>query len=216
MKTITVLSALAGGVIGFAVAGFGAAMVLVSAFGRRDGGPDMSGFFGFGPIGGVVGLLLGAGLALRFGGGSIAWGGRLMAGSGILAVCGGLLLAFAATPDRGPSYTYTIEFELEYPSATLASVTIPSAGAMWGAAGADLDDRPISQFFEKKCQADVCVVNGSIAALGPMNNFRIAAAIGRKQYRYPLGLPAVVTAPVDWSEWAQGDGARVRWRIVKR
>jgi hypothetical protein len=40
---------------------------------------------------------------------------------------------------------------------------------MWGAAGADLDDKPIYQFFEKNCAVDVCVLSGSLAALGLMN-----------------------------------------------
>ena len=216
MKIITALSALAGAVIGFAAAGFGAAALLGSVFGHREGSAEMSGFFGFGPIGALAGTLLGAGLALRFGGGSVVWGLRLMVTAGVVGVCGGLLLAVVATPDRGPSYSYVIEFELEYPEATLAAVNIPSSEAMWGAAGADLDDHPISQFFDKKCDSGVCVLNGSVAALGPMSDFRIAASIGPKKYRYPLNLPLTVTGPVDWTEWTHGEGARVRWRIVRK
>lgn len=214
MTVMVILSALVGAVIGFAAVGFGAAMVLVSALGHRDGGPDMSGFFGFGPIGGIAGALIGAGLALHFGGGSLKWGQRLMIAGGLLIVAGGILLAYAAAPDRGPSYSHLIEFELEFPAATLAAIEIPSSNAMWGAAGADLDDHPISQFFEKKCSADVCVVNGSVAALGPMNNFRIVTSIGGNKNRYALDLPAVPAA-MEWSEWRQGDGARVRWRMVR-
>jgi hypothetical protein len=215
MKIIPIVSALLGGVIGFAVAGFGAAAILVSAFGSHDGGPAMSGFFGFGPIGGIAGALLGAGIALRFGSGSSKWGRGLMIGGGVVTVLGGLALA-ASMPDRRPTYSNVIEFELEYPSATISNVEIPSSNAMWGAGGGDADDHPISQFFEKKCTGDVCVLNGSVAALGPMTGFRITTAIGPKKSRYPLGLPEVITVPVDWSDWRQGDGARFRWRIVKR
>jgi predicted transcriptional regulator len=211
-----VISALAGGAIGFFLAGFGAVMLLVPIFGHRDGGTDMGGFFGFGPIGGIAGALLGAGLALRFGGGPLKWCQGLMVSAGIVAALGGMLLAFASSPDRGPSYAEVIEFQLEYPSSALAGVDIPSATAMWGAAGADSDDHPISQFFEKKCESEMCVLNGSIAALGPMNNFRIAVSIGQKKYRYPLDLPTMITGPVDWSEWRQGESGWVRWRIVKR
>jgi hypothetical protein len=208
------LSALLGAALGFLATGFVAATVLVRALGQRDGGPGMSGFFGFGPIGGIAGALLGVGLVLRFGGGSAGWGRGLMAGAGVVIAVGGILLA-SSLPDSGPSYAHVIEFQLEYPAATLAGVEIPSSNAMWGAAGADLNDKPISKFFEKKCDGDVCVLDGSVAALGPMNNFRIVAAVGPGRYRYPLDLPAVV-GPVDWSEWRAGEGARFRWRIVRK
>ena len=208
------LAALLGAALGFFATGFAAAAVLVKALGQRDGGPGMSGFFGFWPIGGIAGTLLGVGLVLRFGGGSAGWGRGLMISAGVVMAIGGMLLA-SSLPESGPTYSHVIEFQLEYPAATLAGVEIPSAKAMWGAAGADLDDKPISQFFEKECKGDVCVLSGSVAALGPTNNFRIVAAVGPGKYRYPLDLPAVV-GPVDWSEWRAGDGARVRWRIVKR
>ncbi|HEY1495775.1 MAG TPA: hypothetical protein VGF49_14585 [Candidatus Solibacter sp.] len=208
------LSALLGAALGFLATGFVAATVLVRALGQRDGGPGMSGFFGFGPIGAIAGALLGVGLVLRFGGGSAGWSRGLMVGAGVVIAVGGILLA-SSLPDRGPSYSHVIEFQLEYPAATLAGVEIPGSKAMWGAAGADLDDRPISQFFEKECKGGVCVLSGSVAALGPMNDFRIVAAIGEGKYRYPLDLP-VVAGPVDWSEWRAGEGARFRWRIVKK
>jgi MFS family permease len=215
MKMVVVIAALIGAIIGFAAAGFGAAAALVAVFGDHDGGTSMSGFFGFGPVGGLAGALLGAGLAIYFGGRSKTWGRRLMISAGVLFGLGGLILAIASTPNHTPSYSEVIEFELEYPSSALAGVDIPSSNAMWGAAGADADDHPISQFFEKKCTGDVCLVNGSVAAIGPMNNFRVATMIGQKRYRYTLDLPPVVSEPVDWSAWRPGDGAKVRWRIVR-
>ncbi len=214
MKIAAILGALAGAVAGFAAAGFGAAAVLVSALGDREGGSSMSGFFVFGPVGAVAGALLGAGLTLRFGAASSSWARGLMLAAGIVTALGGILLAFTSSPDRGPSYSHVIEFELELPASSLAGVAIPSSQAMWGAAGAGLDDSPISQFNEKKCAGDICIVSGSVAALGPMNNFRIATLIGSAKHRYALALPQSVTAPADWSDWTQGDGARYRWRIV--
>jgi hypothetical protein len=213
---MAIASAVLGAVIGFFSVGFGAAMALESVFGGRDGGPAMSGFFGFGPIGGLAGALLGVGLVLRFGGGSTSWAKGLMIAAGVLTGLGGLLLAMTASPDRGPSYSYVIEFQLEVPAAALAGVDIPSANAMWGAAGGDSDDKPISQFFEKTCDGSACVLNGSIAALGEMNGFRVTADIAGRRYRLPLDLPAAVNGAVDWSQWRPGDSARVRWRIVKR
>ena len=215
MIITAVVAALLGAIIGFFAAGSGAATALVSALGSRDGGPAMSGFFGFGPIGAIAGALLGVGLVLRFGRGSPAWSKSLTISAGIVAALGGLLLAVSISPDRGPIYSNVIEFQLEYPSTLLVGVDIPSADAMWGAAGADLDDNPISQFSQKTCDGDLCILQGSIAAMGPMSNFRVATRIGQKKFRYLLGLPTVI-APVDWSEWHPGDGARVRWRIVKR
>jgi MFS family permease len=216
MKILTVTcAALFGTIIGFAAAGFGSAAVLSAVFGDREGSSSMSGFFGFGPAGALAGALLGAGLALRFGGGaSQTWGQRLIVGGCLLTVLAGIVLAIAGTPRRGPSYSQVIEFELEYPSAALAGIDIPSANAMWGAAGADADDHPISRFFDKKCGADTCILNGSVAALGPTNNFRITTAIGQNKSTYPLDLPPVITGPLDWSAWNSGNGARVRWRIV--
>ncbi len=216
MVIMAILSGLLGGAIGFFAVGLGAAAVLVAAFGDREGGSSMGGFFVFGPIGGIAGALLGIALVLRFGGGSAAWSKGLMIGAGVLIAMGGFLLLATAHPDRGPSYSYVIEFQLEVPAATLAGVDIPSSSAMWGAGGGESDDKPISQFFDKKCEGDVCVVGGSVAVLGARENFRITTGIGQTKGRYPLDVPAVVNGPVDWSEWRPEDGARVRWRIVKR
>jgi hypothetical protein len=188
-------------------------MVLTSALGQRDGGPAMSGFFGFGTMGGVAGLLLGAGLALRFGG-SPGWSrGLMIAGGAVLAFAAILLVA--SLPDSRSAYSHVIEFQLEYPAAALSGVDIPSSNAMWGSAAGDADEKPISQFFEKNCSDDVCILNGSVAALGPMNNFRIVTVLGSRRHRHSLDVPAVAR-PMDWSEWRNEDGARVRWRIVKR
>jgi hypothetical protein len=216
MIMMAIVSAVVGAVIGFFSVGFAAARILVAALGNHDGGSDMGGFFFFGPIGGLAGALLGVGLVLRFGGGSPAWGKGLIISAGVLTGLGAILLAATASPDHGPSYAYVIEFQLDVPQATLAGVDIPGAYAMWGAAGGDADDKPISQFFEKTCDDKSCVLPGSIAALGPMDNFRVTAHIGPKKYRYPLALPRLVNAPMDWSEWESGDGARLRWRIVKK
>jgi hypothetical protein len=175
----------------------------------------MTGFFGFGPVGAIAGALLGAGLALTFGPLASKWGIRLIVSGGVVFGIGGVVLLVAGTPDRGPSYSEVIEFELEYPAKALEPLEIPSSNAMWGAAGGKSDDTPISQFFEKKCSGDVCVVNGSVAALGDMDNFRITTKIGPARASYPLDVPAPVTAPVDWSAWRSREGVRWRWRIVK-
>lgn len=210
-----ILCAVLGLVIGFCTVGFGAAMLLDSIRGSREGAAAMYGFFFFGPIGAIVGALLAAGLVLRFGGGSAGLGNGLMIGSGVVAVLGCLLLVVSASPDR-PSYAHVIEFQMEVPAATLTGIEIPGPNAMWGAAGGDLDDKPISQFFEKQCDGETCVLNGSVAALGDFRNFRIAAHLGPKKYRCVLGLPVVINAPADWSAWLPNDDARFRWRIVKR
>jgi MFS family permease len=198
MLVKAILSALFGAALGFFTTGFVAAMVLVKSLGQRDGGPAMSGFFGFGTIGGVAGALLGVGLVLRFGG-SPGWGRGLMISAGAVTALAGVLLASTSLPNRESSYSHVIEFQLEYPAATLAGVDIPSSHAMWGAAAADSDDKPISRFFEKECSGDVCIVNGSVAALGPMNDFRIVAVVGATRHRYSLDVPSVAR-PVDWSE----------------
>jgi hypothetical protein len=128
---------------------------------------------------------------------------------------GGIVLLVARTADCGPSYSEVIEFEPEYPAEALEPIEIPSSNAMWGAAGRKSDDTPISQFFEKKCSGDVCVVNGSLAALSDTDNFRITTKIGSAPASYPLDVPALVTTPVGWSAWRSREGVRWHWRIVK-
>jgi hypothetical protein len=61
-----------------------------------------------------------------------------------------------------------------------------------------------------------CVLNAWIAALGPMNNFRVRADLGQKTFRCILGVPALVNGALDWSEWRSGGGSRIRSRIVNR
>ncbi len=217
MLFITILCAIAGFAIGAAGTGFGAAKILEAAHGPREGYAAMVGFFYFGPLGGIVGALLGVGLALRFGGGSGPWSkGLLIAAAGVACLTGAALAVTAQPKDNRVNYSYVIQFELEFPAAALAGIDIPGPAAMWGAAGADLDDTPISQFFEKKCEGGVCLVNGSVAAAGPMYNFRIHVRLGQKSYRFPLAVPAAINGPIDWSPWQSIDDARVRWCVVNR
>jgi len=42
----------------------------------------------------------------------------------------------------------------------------------------EMADESISQFFENRCQGPVCVLPGLVAALGPLDNFRIAVHLG--------------------------------------
>jgi hypothetical protein len=216
MVLVAILCGIAGLVIGFFGVGLSAAKVLEAIHGTREGAAAMAGFFYFGPIGGIAGTLIGVGLVLRFGGGSGTWGKGLMIAAAVITVFGGVLFAMIALPDVRPSYSHVIEFELEVPAAALTSVDIPGPHAMWGAAGADMDDKPFSQFFDKRCEGNVCVLPGSVAAAGPLYHFRIAVLLGQKAYRFSLDLPAAITGPIDWSAWHTSDDARLRWRIVKR
>ena len=150
----TVLCGLLGAIIGFVGVGFAASAVLVSALGNREGSASMAGTFFFGPIGALAGALLGMGLVKRFGGGSPGSGKGLMIAAAVVTALGGIALAITASPDRRPSYSYVIEFQLQVPAAALAGVDIPSTNAMWGSASEDLDDKPISQFFDKKCEGE--------------------------------------------------------------
>jgi hypothetical protein len=217
MQTIwKLLFTLIGAVAGFFAAGFVAAFSLTSTLGARDGGPGMAGFFYFGPIGAVAGALLALSWVIRRYGTHSNWGAGLLIAGGLITFAGCILLAVVAFDDRDTSYSKVIEFELEYPIGILAGVTIPSSDAMWGAAGDDLDDTPISQFFEKRCNAATCVLSGAIAATGPTNNFRILTLINGHKQRYPIDLPVRIVNAMDWSAWHSSVGARIRWRIVNR
>jgi hypothetical protein len=223
MVVIAILCGIAGFAAGFFGVGLGAAKVLEAVHGSREGYAVMVGFFTFGPVGGIAGALAGIGLTLRFGGRSPAWGKRLLIGSAVIAGLAGIGLAFAASPtDNRPFYSHVIQFELQVPAIDLASVEIPGPDAMWGAAGDQADDTPISRFFDRQCDGDACLLAGSVAAAGSMNQFRITVRLGQKSYRFPLDLPPAVNAAVDWSQWRSNAGSesndrsRLRWRIVPR
>jgi MFS family permease len=223
MVVIAILCGIAGFAAGWFGVGLGAAKVLEAAHGSREGYAAMVGFFTFGPVGGIAGALAGVGLTLRFGGGSAVWGQRLLIGAVVIAGLAGIGLALASSPtENRPSYSHVIQFELQVPAADLTGVEIPGPDAMWGAAGGQADDSPISRFFDRQCDGDTCLLAGSVAAAGSLDQFRIAVRLGQKSYRFPLDLPPVVNAAVDWSPWRvsagreSSDRARLRWRIVSR
>lgn len=216
MIALIILAGIVGAVAGAFGVGLGAAKALEAAHGAREGAAAMSGFFFFGPFGAVAGALLGVGLALHLAGRSAAWARGLMIAAAIVIVLGGILFSMVAAPDSRPYYPHVLEFELEVPAEAVAGIDVPGPNALWGAAGADLSDEPTSQFIEKNCQGDVCLLTGSIAPVGPLNNFRVAAHLGAKQYRFLLDLPPAVTGAIDWSAWRTSDDARLRWRVVDR
>jgi hypothetical protein len=223
MVVIAILCGMAGFAAGWFGVGLGAAKVLEAVHGSREGYAAMVGFFTFGPVGGIAGALGGVGLTLRFGGGSTLWGQRLLISAAVVAALAGIGLTFAASPTQsGPSYSHVIQFELQVPATDLAGIEIPGPHAMWGAAGGQADETPISRFFDRQCDGDACLLAGSVAAAGSMDQFRITVRLGQKSYRFPLDLPPDVNAAVDWSPWRSSAGPesndhpRFRWRIVPR
>ena len=224
MVTIAILCGIAGFAAGWFGVGLGAAKVLEAVHGSREGYAAMVGFFIFGPVGGIAGALAGVGLTLRFGGGSAVWGQRLLIGATVMAGLAGIGLIFAASPNENrPSYSQVIQFELQVPASDLASIEIPGPDAMWGAAGGQADDTPISRFFDRKCDGDGCLLAGSVAAAGSMDQFHITVRLGQKSYRFLLDLPPVALPPstypvrVSHSPGPESnDHTRLRWRIVAR
>jgi hypothetical protein len=223
MVIIAILCAIAGFAAGMFGVGLGAAKVLEAVHGAREGSAAMAGFFIIGPVGGIAGALAAVGLALRFGGGSAMWGQRLLIGAAVVAGLAGIGLALAAAPtDNRLSYSYVIQFELRIPATDFAGIEVPGPDAMWGAAGGQADDTPISRFFDRQCEGDACLLTGSVAAAGSLDQFHIHVRLGQKSYRFPLDLPPVVNNAVDWSPWRStagaesNDPARLRWRIVSR
>ena len=158
MKLLPVISALLGAIIGFAAAGFGSAAVLVAAFGDREGGNGMAGFFGFGPVGAIAGTLMGAGLALTFGPAANEWGKRLIVSGGVVLGIGVVVLLVASTPDRGPNYSEVIEFELEYTRPRRWNTLRFQVPTPCGAPGVESRMTPLSLSSSKRNAAEMCVL----------------------------------------------------------
>jgi MFS family permease len=117
------LAGLAGAAIGWAATAF-TALTLSSYLGASDfeGAAAMTAFFGFGPVGGLAGLVAGIWLTLRYGSGQSAFGaiakrGAIVLGAIVLLAVGvfGYLSTFDEVVERnGP--TPLAEFEIRLPA----------------------------------------------------------------------------------------------------
>lgn len=123
---MTILRAAIGGIVGLLVGYFAAAVlssIVLGLFGASDfeGGRGMAAVFGFGPLGGLLGLVGGIWLGLRRGGAQPIGKTLARAGIALLAIvalaAGGLALYYFAIPHRleYDQAGASLEFELRAP-----------------------------------------------------------------------------------------------------
>ncbi|MBN9663041.1 MAG: hypothetical protein J0H49_32885 [Acidobacteria bacterium] len=196
--------------------GYGAAAWFTSVAGPREGAAAMYGFFIFGPIGAVVGLLLGSGAVLRFSGHSQSWGNGLLGSGGGILVVGLLLMVYSANPRQQPLFSKVpiVEFELDYPAEALGEGPIQEVH--WTNAKVEKKEEVLSQFWDKKCAEGRCVVGGSSYLLSPQQASTVTVSLPGRLVYHRLNLPQRVEGALPWSEWEDQEGVRVRWRVVKK
>ncbi|MGJ5818669.1 hypothetical protein [Paludibaculum fermentans] len=196
--------------------GYGAAAWFTSVAGPREGAAAMYGFFIFGPIGAVVGLLLGSGAVLRFSGHSLSWGNWLLGSGGVVLALGLMLMVYSANPrdKRIFSKVPVVEFELDYPADALGSG--PIEDVHWTNSKVLKQEEAISHFFGKKCADGRCVVAGSSYVISTEQASTVTVSIQGRLHYYRLNLPRTLDGSLPWSEWDDQGGVRVRWRVVKK
>lgn len=211
-----ILGAIAAGllvaaVLGFGM-GFGAASWFTSVAGPREGAAAMSGFFLFGPIGAVAGLLLGSGIVVRFWSAAHTAGGWLLGSGGAVLLFGVVLMLVSANPRRQPLFDVApvMEFELDFPEPMLGEG--PIQDVRWTPSRAEHRDGVVSQFWEKRCQNGRCVVNGSSYVLSTRQSSTLTVDLRGRLLYFHLNLPPKLEGALPWSEWDEQDGVRVRWR----
>ncbi len=173
----------------------------------------MGGFFVFGPIGGIAGLLAGIGLVLRFGGASARWGNGLLTAAGGTLALGSVLLAWAAAPESKRVYPQVLDFELELDEADWGFGDTQD-DARWSYGPDGPPAQLISPFWEKRCANGRCIVQSMAALDAYRPNPVIAVRVHQKKRHFPVSLPKEISAPLDWSEWQRVEDMRLRYRVV--
>ncbi len=196
--------------------GYGAATWFTSVAGPREGAAAMYGFFIFGPIGAVAGLLLGSGAVLKFSGYALTWGNWLLGSGSVILVLGLMLMVYSANPREQPIFSKVpiVEFELDYPAAALGDG--PIQDVHWTNSKAQKKEEVISQFWDKKCAEGRCVVAGSSYVISTEQASTVTVSLQGRLLHYHLNLPKRLEGPLPWSEWDDQEGVRVRWRVVKK
>lgn len=202
---------LAAALLGFGM-GFGAASWFTSVAGPREGAAAMSGFFVFGPIGAVAGLLLGSGAVVRFWSAAHTVGAWLLGSGGVVLLLGLVLMFVAANPRSQPIFDVSpvMEFELDFPEAMLGDG--PIGDVHWTASRAERRDQAVSQFWEKRCQDGRCIVGGSSYVLSTEQSSTLTVDLRGRLLYFRVNLPQKLAHGLPWSDWNEQDGVRVRWR----
>lgn len=200
MVIVRIVAALIGGCVGFAAFGAGASIWMGSLFGSNSGGTEMNSFFIFAPIGGLAGILFGAGLALQFTRGPAGPAKGLMIAAASIAVLSFLALSGLAMTHPAPgSRTAT--------SILVVEAQLPAAGLPENPPYR-FDAGSVSSIEKTGCSADTCSFTLVIAL---NDNFsRGVLMLGGDQ----LDLdPPDIHRSSEWCEWRSSGNARFRFRV---
>jgi hypothetical protein len=213
---MAILWAIIGGIVG-AVAGWVVAavlsLVIMGLLGVSDfeGGRAMASFWGFGPIGGLVGLILGIWLALRLAGGRMRVGALAKRGVlallGIAAVIGAAIFIIWQSGDHRLTYDgagATLEFEIRVP----ADYALPSDAAMVQVE-IDTDKNQQPGYLDKdwlRHEAGYSLLSGGVELYFRTAQRLLVLKLGDHRDRlFKIRLPGKPDPDGDWSDWQKVD-----------
>jgi hypothetical protein len=207
---LAILAGLFGAAAGWAAIAF-AALVISGYLGMSDfeGEREMTAFFGFGPVGGLIGLVAGIWLAVRYGGGqrsfgvlakrsAIALGVIVLLAAGVL----GYLSTFDEVVDRnGP--TPLAEFEIRLP----AGVPAPAREGFRIVLDTDKSQTDASLHTDWLRQdGDRAVLIGSLPLyVNTTQRIIVLISAGRPDYLFKLNLAGDPQGSPDMGRWQKVD-----------
>src|SRR5262245_53468112 len=213
---MAILWAILGGFLG-AVAGFVAtvvvSLVIMGLLGVSDfeGGRAMGAVWGFGPIGGLVGLILGIWLALRLVGGRTRFGTLARRGGlallGIAAIVAAGLFVVWQSGDQHLTYDgagATLEFEIRSP----ADYALPAEAALVGVEiNTDKNQQP--GYLDKEWlrrEDGYSILSGGVELYFRTARRLLVLRLGDNRDRlFKIRLPGKPGPGETWSEWQKVD-----------
>lgn len=212
---MSVLHAVVGGIVGLLVGYFAAALLSNVVMGWQgvsdfEGGRGMAAAFGFGPLGGLLGLAGGLWLGLRRGGGQAIGKALGRAGIAVLAIvaiaAGGLTIYYYSIPHRleYDQAGASLEFELRVPA---AFVLPDDSGAVEVTLDTDLDQQPATWLDPaKRLDGGWQVLSGTVELYYRTSSRLLVLRLpdGRDRI-FRLGLAAKPDPESGWSDWRTVD-----------
>jgi MFS family permease len=206
------LIAIAVGLVAGAALGFGWGFIAADwysrSFGAGDGGSAMGGFFTMGPIGFVVGFLLGSGFVLR--GALPALSRGLLWGGGVVFAIGAVLFVMPwlmRQQERSRFAEFNLEMEFE------VNATEPTERFRWGYQGHAAEGKADYPLITERIEGDkkVFVARMNMSDFPEKRLAWFAVSGVAQKFEVPVG--GKVSAATEWSEWQPGQAVRFRWRM---
>jgi hypothetical protein len=213
---MAILWAIVGGFLGV-VAGFVAtvvvSLIIMGLLGVSDfeGGRAMAAVWGFGPIGGLIGLILGIWLALRLAGGRLRFGVLVKRGAlallGIAAIVAAGLFVVWQSGDHRLTYDgagATLEFEIRAP----ADYALPAEAALIDVE-IDTDKNQQPGYLDKEWlrrEDGYSVMSGGVELYFRTAQRLLVLKLGDHRDRlFKIRLPGKPDPGEAWSDWQKVD-----------